>query len=213
LSTAVDKADRTSHGRSLAGLLVRQVEAIDAWNAALAQRQRALSTAELSRKDRLDAVRRRDVLNHAHEAVLVRARQALNEDRWPPAGTSTTAVIAHRQEWFSAKLRAALVERGVHVVAAVDDGATALGIVVVEQPDLLLVEDQLPMLSGQELVEEAALFAPSTITAGQVAHGDRVGLMLEAGARTAFARQVPPVDVADQLLSLVQARQVEVAAC
>jgi hypothetical protein len=210
MSTAVDNADRTLHGTSLASLLIRQVEAIDAWNAALAQRQRALSSPELSREDRLDAVRRRHVLSHAHEAVLARARQALNEDRWPPAGTSTTAVIAHRQEWFTAKLSAALVERGVHVVAAVDDGATALGIVVVEQPYLLLVED---VLSGQELMAEAALFAPSTITAVQVAHGDRIGLMLEAGARTAFARQVPPVDVADQLLSLVQARQLEVAAC
>jgi CheY-like chemotaxis protein len=213
MSTTVDTADRMSHGNSLAGLLVRQLEAIDAWNAARAQRQRALSSPELSREGRLDAVRRRDVLSHAHEAVLARASQALNEDRWPPPGTSTTAVIAHRQEWFIAKLSAALVERGVHVIAAVDDGATALGIVVVEQPDLLLAEDHLSMLSGLELVAEAALFAPSTITAGQVAHGDRIGVMLDAGAKTAFARQVPPVEVADQLLSLVQARQLEARDC
>jgi CheY-like chemotaxis protein len=207
LSTTVDTADRTSQRSSVAALVVRQVEAIDAWNAALPQRQRALFSLELSREGRLDAVRRRDVLGHAHNAVLARARQALNEDRCPPPGTSATAVIAHRQEWFTAKLSAALVERGMHVIAAADDGATALGIVVVEQPDLLLVEDQLPMLSGQELIAEAALFAPATVTAGQVAHGDRIGLMLDAGARTAFARQVPPVDVADQLLMLLQARQ------
>lgn len=193
----------TSVDSNLADLLIRQVEALDAWNTALAQRLDALSALERSREGRLDAARRRQVLIHAHEAVLNAARGAIEEERWPPAQTPIRVVIAHRQAWFTARLSSALVERGVQIAAAVSDGATALGLVVAEQPDLLFVEDHLPMVSGQDLIAEAARFAPATITAAQAAHGDRVGLMLEAGARTAFARQVPPVDVADELLSLV----------
>ncbi len=74
---------------------------------------------------------------------------------------------------------------------------------VAEQPDLLLVEDKLVMLSGLELVAEAAVFAPQTLVAAQVRNNEDVARMLDAGAWHAFARQVPPADIADALAEMI----------
>ncbi len=120
--------------------------------------------------------------------------------RWP---LPRRAVVAHRQEWFVSQTTAALREHGITAVAATDNGADALGFVVAEQPDLLLVEDKLVMLSGIELVAEAAIFAPHTIVAAQVRNNDDVASMLDAGARLAFARQVPPADMAKALAEML----------
>jgi DNA-binding NarL/FixJ family response regulator len=113
-------------------------------------------------------------------------------------------VIAHRQEWFVRQLAEGLREHGITVLAATDNGAEALGFVVAEQPDVLLVEDKLAMLSGAELVAEAALFAPHSIVAVQVPDNDGVCRTLDAGARNTFARRVPPADIADALAQMVR---------
>ncbi len=112
-------------------------------------------------------------------------------------------MIAHRQEWFVNQVTQALEKHSITVIAATDNGAEALGTVVAEQPDILLVEDKLAMITGAELVAEAALFAPHAVVAAQVRDNDGVGRMLNAGARNAFARQVPPTDVADTLAEMV----------
>ena len=55
------------------------------------------------------------------------------------------------------------------------------------------------MMSGEDVVREVRAFAPWTRIGAQVAHGDRIAAMLEAGAHTAHTRRVPPADVAAAL--------------
>jgi CheY-like chemotaxis protein len=191
---------------SLAMLVARQVEAMDAWNAARAKRE-AMYTAQTgaSREARLDWARRLDALHRAHDAMLARTADFLAcQGDLILTPLPRRAVVAHRQEWFVRQVTEGLREHGITVLAATENGADALGMVVAEQPDLLLVEDKLAMLSGAELVAEAALFAPHTIVAVQVPDSDGVCRMLDAGARNAFARQVPPADIADTLAQMLR---------
>jgi CheY-like chemotaxis protein len=190
---------------SLAMLVARQIEAIDAWNVAREQREAMYEAPpSVSRELRLDFARRLDVLHRVHEAMLSRAAESLAHQPCPILSPlPRRALIAHRQEWFVNQLTEALREHGITVVAATNNGADALGFVVAEQPDVLLVEDKLSMLTGAELVAKAAIFAPHTIVAAHVRDNAGVGHMLNAGARNAFARQVPPADIADALARMV----------
>ncbi len=60
------------------------------------------------------------------------------------------------------------------MVASSGNGADAVGTVVAEQPDLLLVEDLLAMVPGELVVREAARFSPSTVVRAQASHAGRV---------------------------------------
>jgi DNA-binding response OmpR family regulator len=75
---------------------------------------------------------------------------------------------------------------------------------VAEQPDLLLVQDALPMVSGVEVVREVRRFAPVTRIGAHVEHDVRIAEMLDAGASRAWSRRVPPSDVTGDLLALLQ---------
>lgn len=119
------------------------------------------------------------------------------------AGTGLTAVLAHRSDWFIRTAAAALMPAGITVIAQVSNGADAVGICTAEQPDVILVEDQLPTLPGMQVMRLLRAFSPRTQVVAQVAYPDRVGSMLDAGAAHAFARQVPPVDVAAALVRLL----------
>ncbi len=195
----------TDRPDGLAMLVARQVEAIDAWNLAREQRQDLHKAAQgLTREDRLNAARRLDVLWRVQQAILARAAEFLAREPEPLAWPlPRRAVIAHRQEWFVNQLSAALSEHAIRVVAATDNGADALGFVIAEQPDLLFVEDKLAMFTGLELTAETHLFAANTIVAAQASNNDDVARMLDAEARHAFARQVPPADIADALAEIV----------
>lgn len=196
-----------STSASSAGLLVhRQVEAIDAWNAARLDRQRTVRAQATSREARMDAERRVDVLARVHEAVVARTELALGRQPEPMPGPGVRAVIAHRHAWFVAALSEALTAHGVRVVVTCGNGADALGVTIAEQPELLVAGDRLTMMTGAQLLAEAALFAPYTIRAAQVADGDGVGAMLDAGAQEVLTRKVPPADVASALAALLPER-------
>lgn len=186
-------------------LLGRQLAALDAWNDKRRLRERALVAHSTSREERLVAHRRVAVLERAHEAVLAWADAALNGD---PARISRhaalRAVIAHRHPWLADKLSTALAARGVLVVACSDNGAEALGIVVAEQPELLLAGDVLAMMSCAELLAETRRYAPDTARAAHVADSGGVGAALDAGAQSVFVRQMPPDDVAAGLMLLLR---------
>ena len=184
----------------------QQIEAMDAWNTSLHKRQQLHLPVQHSREAVLDAARRRELLDHAQRAMLDQANQLLARDPSPMAVLDRTAVVAHRHEWFAHKLAAALTGHGVRMTAVTENGADALGIVVAEQPDLLLVGESLEMLTGQELLVEAAPYAHATVLAAQAGDGDCLGSMLDAGAQTVFSSQIPPADVADQLSSLLASR-------
>ena len=198
----------TRRTRSEIELASQQLRAVAAWHRARRAAEVAAQAPAGSREERMDLDRRLEVLQAQHEAIVRRAEEALAGGvRVMRAGTPLRAVVAHRNQWFADKLCADLVQRGVSVVARTDNGAEAVGVTVAEQPDLLLVEDRLAMLPGEDVVRQARTFAPSAVIAAQVAYEDRIAVLLEAGADSAYARRVPPVSVAQGLADLLDERQ------
>lgn len=186
-----------------------QLRGIEQWTRTHGVRAAATRTASATREARLDLSRRSETRRLEHEALMSRANDQLVSGarllRHAPQ-----AVLAHRNAWFTGKVADRLVERGVEVVAVVEDGASASGALVVEQPELLLVEDRLPVLSGLEVVERARAFAPATLTAVQLMDSTAVLRFQDAGACAVFARRVPPREVADVLADCVFGRRQQV---
>ena len=194
------------HPRSELDVAAQQLRAIEIFNRARHMREEAAAAAARSRELRMDAARSLEVLRREHDAVVARAHEQLRVTGHLLHGTAERrAVLAHRNGWFVSRIGAVLEDSGVHVIAEVYNGADAVGLVVAEQPDLVLVEDVLAMVPGEEVVREVRRFSPETVVAAQVAHAERIGRLLDAGAAAVFQRQIPPVDVARALLELVAA--------
>lgn len=189
---------RVGARRSDVQLVLEQLGAIEAWTRAHAAA--AHVPAGLSREDRLDLARRGDAVARQRQAMLDRTAAQLRDsgDLLRPAAT-TRAVLAHRNAWFRTAVATGLRDAGVDVVADLVNGADAVGVVVAEQPDVLLVEDRLPMVCGLELCRAVATWAPRTLLAVQVADEWQIGPLLDAGATTVFTRRTPPADVAGAL--------------
>ncbi len=88
-------------------------------------------------------------------------------------------------------------------MTGLENGAEAVGFVIAEQPDLLLVEDSLSMMSGEDVLRSVLPYAPHTVCVAQVAHEDRVGALIEAGARMVWTRRAAPAELAAALRELV----------
>lgn len=196
--------------RTQLDLATAQLRAIDAWARAQRANEAAADAVGLTREMRLDLSRRVEARRREQQAVLERAAQQLaSSGELLGTRPRTRAVLAHRNGWLRDKVTDRLTERGVAVVGIFDDGADAAGAVVVEQPDLLLVEDRLPTLTGAEVVRRAREYAPDTVVGAQVLDSGAIRSFVEAGAQAVFTRQTPPAEMADQLLScLVGKRQV-----
>ena len=193
--------------RSELDLAAQQLHAVERFNRARQMREDATAAAARSREMRMDVARSLDVLRREHDAVVQRSHEhLLASGDLLRSVARRRAVVAHRDDWFFRTVVRVLEGQGVQVVAATDNGADAVGLVIAEQPDLVLVEDTLAMLPGVEVVREVRHFAPGTVVTAQVAHGDRVGQLLDAGAAAVFTRRIPPADVALSLLELVGAR-------
>ena len=191
-------------GRSDLDLAARQLQAIAAFHRARHVAEEAAAAATRSREMRMDAARRLEVVRREHEALIARSHEQLRLTGTVLRGAAERRVVlAHRNEWFLDKITQVLGAHGLHVVARLDNGADAVGVAVAEQPDLLLVEDSLAMVGGEQVVREVRTFSPQTLVAAQVAYGDRVGPFLDAGASTVFTRKVPPADVERGLLELL----------
>lgn len=176
----------------------RRAAAVQSWREAHAAELQGIDPALLTREQRMDLHRRAQVLERVEEVVASRPERG--------AGTVITGprvVLAHRQEWFGAKLRAALEERGVEVLDLVVDGADAVGTAIVEQPDLVLIEAVLARMSGIEVLRDLQKFVPGTRCVAQVAHEDGVRTMIEAGAAAAWTRKASPAQVADDVVALL----------
>lgn len=190
----------SSRSPSLADLIRLQLAGIDTFHR-LAHPGQAL---HLSREARMDAARADHITQRIRAAVIERTGLGLTGSGgllcWP---SPPRAVLALRHEWFRDTVSEALVRRGVEVVAKLDNGADALGIVIAEQPDLLLAEDKLAMISGVDLVQLARLCAPATRSVGQVAYDNDIAPLLDAGAVTACTRRMRPDDVASTMVALL----------
>ena len=187
-----------------AALMLDQLRGIEAWTRAHPVAVDDLQPG-ISREQRLDLARRRDVVARQREALLTWTARQLRDSGEPLHSLAPVRVVlAHRNAWFRSKVVAGLQDSGISVVAEPENGADAVGIVVAEQPDVLLLEDKLPMVSGLELCREVPRWAPRTVLAVQVAEEWQVGPFLEAGAATVFTRRTPPADVAAELAVAVR---------
>ena len=187
-------------------LAAQQLQAITRFNDARRMAEAAAAAVARSREMRMDVTRSLEVLRREHDAVVARAHEQLRVTGNLLRGTpERRVVIAHRNEWFVGKVAHALQDHGVLVVAKVDNGADAVGIAVAEQPDLLVVEDTLAMVPGEQVVRDVRSYCPDTLVAAQVAYGDRVGPLLHAGAAAVFTRKLPPLDAVKRMLELLHA--------
>jgi DNA-binding NarL/FixJ family response regulator len=192
--------------RSDLDLARQQLQAIERWHDARRAVQEAAQTTTASREARMDLARRLDVIRAEHRAIVERTDAQLRSSVELLQRTAARrAVVVHRNTWFKDKVAAELTARRVEVVALLSNGAEAVGAAIAEQPDLLLVEDSLPMMSGEDVVREVRRFAPLTRIGAQVAYDARIAAMLEAGAHSACTRRVPPADVAAGLTELLAA--------
>lgn len=180
--------------------LVRQIQNTDAWITARREREQALNAPGLSRNQRMEADRELEVLRRTHDAIKGRcARGLANQVEWmrPPG---PTAVIAHRHAWFVDRLVQLLGRYGVTVLECTDNGAQALGAVIAEQPDVLLVGDGLAMMPGRALLAQARLHAENTLLAAKAM--DQEQTTYEALADAVFLRRHPPGDIAEALVAM-----------
>jgi CheY-like chemotaxis protein len=190
--------------RSEVELAAQQLQAIDRFNRSRRLAVQAAAAAARSREMRMDATRRLEVLRREHEALVSRAHEQLRLTGDLLCATAARRVVlAHRNAWFIGKVARVLEDDGLQVVARVDNGADAVGVVVCEQPDLLLVEETLAMVPGEQVVREVRELSPQTIVAAQVQYADRAAALREAGASLVFTRAVGPLDVGLGVASLL----------
>jgi CheY-like chemotaxis protein len=190
--------------RSQRDVLVQQLHAIDLFSKERAAAQLTEHAVGQSRESRMDLERRLEVLRRQHQAIIAQTEAQLkmsvavlrNE-------VEPRIVIAHRNEWFVSKVTGVLAQEGVRVAALVENGADAVGAALAEQPELVLVEEKLAMVPGEQVVRDIRRYCPDTAVAAQVGYSDSVGALLEAGARAVLTRQVPPPEVASRLLQLL----------
>lgn len=177
-------------------LAQEQLRGIAAWTTSRREVEQARAARARSREAAVDARRRLEALRRQHRAIIARADEHLRESVDVLRTTvPVRAVIAHRNDWFTDKVAGCLAEHGIRVVCAVADGADAVGAAVAEQPDLVLVEDALPTIRGEDVVRELRRLSPRSTLVGHVGYDDGVAAMLDAGAAAAYARRVPPADV------------------
>lgn len=193
-------------GRSELEVVDLQLRAIDSFHATQRAAQQAAEAAARSRELRMDNDRALEILRREHEALVARAHEQLRlSGELLGVVASRRVILAHRNEWFRGKVAQLLRDQGWEVVAALDNGADTVGLAVAEQPDVVLVEDKLAMLPGEQVVREIRHFCPRTLVVAQVDYSDRVATLLDAGATTVWTRQVPPQDVARGLVQLLAA--------
>lgn len=189
--------------RSADELTAQQVAGVQAWHEDRTLRESAASVAADSREARQELGRRMDVIRRSHDALLARTETRKREIVDGTGPGPRRVVLAHRQEWFRKRMSTELATLGLEVLAELDNGADAVGVTVAEQPDLLFVEDSLPMVPGEAVIREVLHFSPCTVAAVQVGYEERIPTLYEAGAAVVFRRQVPPGLVARELGQLV----------
>ncbi len=183
--------------RSELTVLAQQIAAIEAFNRSMRLAEQADRAVGRSREMRMDAARRMDVLRRQQQAIIAHTQAQLQSTgKRLAAHAAGRAVVAHRNEWFLRNVATTLRGLGMHVVAQLENGADTMGVALCEQPDLVLVEDTLAMVPGEHVLRELRQRCPETVLVAQCPYGDRVGALLDAGARAVFTRNVPPAEVA-----------------
>jgi CheY-like chemotaxis protein len=120
------------------------------------------------------------------------------DNGWPKV------VVALRDEWFRDRIVKEFTGGGFRVVAEVQDGAAATGLVLAERPSVLVVQDRLPYFTGIDVIHRVRASAPHTVVAVQVLDGSQFGEYLDAGAHAVFTRRKRPIEVARLVMELAR---------
>ena len=187
-------------------LAERQLAGVDAWHAGRRLQQEAAAAGRRSREQRLGLARRMDVLREQHRAIIARTDAQLKASADLLRGAPARAVVVHRNAWFADRVGSALTGHGAELVACLANGAAAVGVAVAEQPELLLLEETLPMLGGADLVREILAYSPRSLIAVQVTYETGIATLRKAGARATYGRRVPPAEVAAAMMTLLEQR-------
>ena len=150
-----------------------------------------------TREARAELERRQAVREREEQAARTHAAST----EW---GARPRAVVVHRAPWTREALRRQLTAAGVAVLALHEDGAAGLGCVVAEQPELVLVQQQLPWRDGLEVVAEVRRYSPGTQVAVHLDQPNSAQAAGAAGAHVSFARATRTEDLVAGLLALVR---------
>ena len=142
---------------------VLQTRAVERFAAACREQERELALPAGSRELDLALRRRREVLAREREALVETSHRQLLRSGEGQQVAALRAVVAHHHAWFVAELTRSLEERGVQVVGATGNGATAVGIAVAEQPDVVIAQGVLEMLSGDEVAAAVREHIPHAV--------------------------------------------------
>lgn len=159
-------------------------------------------TAPVTRENRLDSDRTRTALR--------REAAALHEHLAKPApvvSTRPTVVVVHRKPWLAEKVQFAMSGRGIDVVGYADDGADGSAMAIALTPSLLLLDAQLPSMSGCEVTRRVRSCCPDTIVTAQVRDAADRPVLLGAGATEVWGQAVLPVVVAAGIADLLASRE------
>ena len=190
----------TWRARAPGELVKEQAQAIAAYGTACRAGLSELQAVGTSREMRLDAARRSEVRQREYAALLDAADAQLRDTCEALGSDHPRAVIAHRNDWYRFKVSERLLTHGIRVMLDTADGATAAATVVCEQPDLVLVEDLLPVLTGCEVLTRVRTYAPHTMMAAQVSSSAAAAALTASGSRAVFTRSASPSEVADELV-------------
>ena len=157
-----------------------------------------------AREARAERERRQAVRDREQQALLARL-EARRSGGDPGCSGRPRAVVVHRAAWLRESLCQALMRSGVVVVEMHEDGAAGLGAVVAEQPDLVVVQQQLPWRDGLDVVREVRRYAPDARVAVHLDQPDAEERARDAGAHVVFRRSTRPADMVPELLALAPA--------
>jgi len=112
-------------------------------------------------------------------------------------GYSVRIVVADDHPGMLAAVTETLEHAGYTVVARAADGRTAVQAVTREQPDVAVLDVQMPQLTGIEVARAVSSAAPGTAFVFYTAFGDRALLAeaLEVGARGFVLKEAPLQDL------------------
>lgn len=193
------------YGTSEWDLAARQLRAIAAFHHARAIAAWAAAAGERSREMRDQDVRRLEVLRRKHEAVISRTDEQLRSSGVRPSATLRRRVVLAAPE-ADAGVVAALEGHGLRVVAQVDNGADAVGITVVEQPDVVVVREPLAMVTTEDVVRDVRRYSPETgIVAFAVTH-ERARACADAGATVVLTGGLPTAGLVGRVLRIAEER-------
>ena len=186
-------------------LAARRLQPIAAFHHTSAIAAWAAAAGQGSREMRQQDTRRLEVLRRKHQAVIERAHEQLRSSGVRPAAARRRRVVlADRRP--SDGVVAALEGHGIRVVAQVDDGADAVGIAVVEQPDVVVVREPLGMVASEEVVRDVRRYSPRTGIVALAVTRERARACAAAGATVVLPGQVPIPDLVSHLLRMVEQR-------